>query len=277
MQLAKIVTDWFAERELSTALGFMLTSWPLGIWLGLAMLGRLAGATTWRTAILVTTLSAALAFGLMLLGYRERTAAPDCSRERRWWTITGRETALVVLAGLAWATLNAGFILFLSFGPKLLLERSFPPDRANLAVGWASLLSIATVPLGGTLLDRVRRRDAVVAVGLVGSAMACGAFALGGPAVLWSVLLGLLIAPVAGVVALAGEALSPPSRNTGFGLFYTLFYAGMGLTPVAAGYLVDLSGGAAALWLAAGLWLAALPALVLFRALQRRGSMAEGA
>jgi MFS family permease len=94
--------------------------------------------------------------------------------------------------------------------------------------------------------------------------------ALGGPATLWSVLLGLLIAPVAGVVALAGEALSPPSRSTGFALFYTLLYAGMGVAPVVAGYLVDLSGGAAALWLAAASWLAALPALWIFRVLQQR-------
>jgi hypothetical protein len=56
---------------------------------------------------------------------------------------------------------------------------------------------------------------------------------------------GVLIAPAAGVVALPGEALSPQSRNTGFGLFYTLFYAGMGVVPVAAGYLVDRGGGAA--------------------------------
>ena len=43
----------------------------------------------------------------------------------------------------------------------------------------------------------------------------------------------------------------------------------MSLAPVAAGYLVDQRGGAAALWLAAILWLAALPALGLFRVLQR--------
>lgn len=44
--------------------------------------------------------------------------------------------------------------------------------------------------------------------------------------------------------------------------------------PVVAGHLVDRGGGAAALWLAAILWLATLPALGIFRALQRRGSMA---
>ena len=68
------------------------------------------------------------------------------------------------------------------------------------------------------------------------------------------------------MVALPGEVLSPQSRGTGFGLFY----AGMGVVPVAAGYLVDRGGEAAVLWLAATLWLAALPALAAFRALQRR-------
>ena len=275
IQSAKVVTDWFAEGELATALGVMLTAWPLGIWLGLATLGALADATTWRTAILVTTLFATLAFGLMLLCYRERPADVGPSLAgRRWWTITGRQAALTAVAGLAWATLNAGFMLFLSFGSKLLLERGMAPVGANLVVGWASLLSIATVPLGGALLDRLRRRDAVMAVGLTGCAVSCGAFALGGPAALWSVLLGVLVAPVAGVVALPGEVLSAPSRSTGFGLFYTLFYAAMSLAPIAAGYLIDRSGGTAALWLAAILWLSALLALWMFRALRSRWAAA---
>jgi MFS family permease len=249
----------------------MLATWPLGIALGLATLGVLAEATTWRWAILVTALQAALAFGLMLVFYREPAATPGRDHgDGRWWTISRRETTLTVMAGLAWAMLNAAFILLLSFGPKLLLERGLAPASANLVVSWASFLSIATVPLGGVLLDRVRRRDAVIAAGLAGAGAASGAFALGGPAALWSALVGLLVAPAAGVVALPGEVLPPRSRSTGFGLFYALYYACMGLVPVVAGYLVDRHGGAAALWLAAVLWLSTLLPLGIFRALQRR-------
>lgn len=53
MQLAKIVTDWFAGRELATALGFMLAPWPVGIALSLVVLGALGASTTWRTAMAV--------------------------------------------------------------------------------------------------------------------------------------------------------------------------------------------------------------------------------
>ena len=51
----------------------------------------------------------------------------------------------------------------------------------------------------------------------------------------------------------------------------------MGVVPVVAGHLVDQGGGAAALWLAAILWLAPVPALGLFRALQRRRSPVRAA
>jgi MFS family permease len=272
LQLAKVVTDAFAGRELATALGGMLAAWPLGIALGLATLGGLAEATTWRTAVSVTTVLAAIGFGLILLFLRGAPRPPAAAAEasRGWWSITGREMALTLVAGLAWAVLNAGFILFLSFGPKLLVERGATPAAANLAVSWASFLSIATVPLGGAVLDRVGRRDPVMAIGILGAAAACGGLALGGPAVLWSALVGLLVAPAAGVVALPGEALSPRSRNTGFGLFYAIYYAGMGGVPALAGYLVDRHGGAAALWLAAAAWLVTWPALGFFRALQGR-------
>jgi predicted MFS family arabinose efflux permease len=272
LQLTKIVTDWFAGRELATALGVMLSTWPLGIALGLICLGALAAAITWRAAMLATVLFAALAFGLILLLYRERPPpAPDSGRPAaRWWALSGRETALTVVSGVGWAAINAALILVLSFGPKLLVERGLPPARANLVVSWTSLLSIVTVPLGGALLDRVRWRDVVIAVGTIGAAVASAGFALGGPAVLWTALVGLLIAPAAGVVALPGEVLSPRSRGTGFGLFYALSYAGMGLVPIVGGALVDRRGGPAALWLAAALWLTTLLALVVFRALQRR-------
>jgi predicted MFS family arabinose efflux permease len=271
MQLAKIVTDWFAGRELATALGVMLATWPLGITLALATLGAVAAVTSWRVAIGATTVYAVIALALVLALYRDPGGPGAAPGPRRWWAISGQELGLTVVAGAAWATLNAGFIGFLAFGPRLLMERGASPAAAGLLVSWASFVSIGSVPLGGALLDRLPRRDAVVWAGLAGAGAASAAFVVGEPAWLWSVLVGLLVAPAAGVIALPGEVLRPATRSTGFGVFYTLYYVGMGLAPALAGYVVDRAGGAAAaLWLAAGLWLLTLPALWTFRGLQRR-------
>lgn len=278
MQLAKLVTDRFAGRELATALGVMLAGWPLGIALALATLGTVAAATSWQVAIGATTGAAAISLALVLALYRDRGDPTPTPARRRWWAISGRELGLTVVAGVAWAALNAGFIGFLAFGPKLLAERGLSPARAGLVVSWASFVSIGSVPLGGALLDRARRRDRVLWAGLAGAGAASAAFAVGEPAWLWSVLVGVLVAPAAGVIALPGEVLGPASRSTGFGVFYALYYAGMALAPALAGYLVDRTGSAAAaLGLAAGCWILALPALWAFRGLQHRWSPAAGA
>jgi hypothetical protein len=151
----------------------MLATWPLGIALALATLGALADATTWRTAILVTTLHAALAFGLMLLFYREPTA---CARGER------RRAALVDdhrAGGHAHRGGRPGVghaERRLHPAPELRAEAppgaGRRPRQREPRRRLASFLSIATVPLGGALLDRVRRGDAVITVGLAGGGRA---------------------------------------------------------------------------------------------------------
>ena len=49
--VTKMVTDWFKGREIVTALGILVTSWPLGIALGLLILPPLANAYSWPVAM----------------------------------------------------------------------------------------------------------------------------------------------------------------------------------------------------------------------------------
>ena len=42
IMLARMVADWFRERELQTAMGLMLSAWPFGMALALVILGPLA-------------------------------------------------------------------------------------------------------------------------------------------------------------------------------------------------------------------------------------------
>ena len=45
--LTKMVADWFAGREIVTAMAILVSSWPFGISLGLLSLGPLALAASW--------------------------------------------------------------------------------------------------------------------------------------------------------------------------------------------------------------------------------------
>src|SRR4029450_1496620 len=62
--LSKMVADWFAGREVSTALAVMLSSWPVGLGAAVAPLGQVAAVTSWRMSIAVTALWAGI--GLLL-------------------------------------------------------------------------------------------------------------------------------------------------------------------------------------------------------------------
>src|SRR5262249_57516217 len=63
--LSKMTAEWFAGREISTAMGVMLTGWPLGIGLGTALFGAIADASSWRLVQHVAAALAALAFGFL--------------------------------------------------------------------------------------------------------------------------------------------------------------------------------------------------------------------
>lgn len=274
IQSTKIVTDWFAGREISTAMGIFLSMWPLGMAIALATLGSLATFTSWPTAALSTVVYAGLALALFVPLYRD---APRGSTggggPARLWTISRREVNLVLLAGTAWMMINAAFVVFMSFTPTLLMSRGRSVARAGFLVSWVSLISVGSLPLAGWVLDRTRRSTWVIAGASVATALVSAAVPLSEPAWLWMVIYGAIFAPTTGVVALPSEILRPESRSTGFGLFYTLYFLGMAVMPAVAGYLVDVTGSRTApLWFGALLWISVVPAVVGFRLLQRRAT-----
>jgi hypothetical protein len=69
--LAKMVADWFGDRELATAMGILVVSWPVGIGLALVVLGPLSVTTSWTFALQTYTGVCVAALLLVALLYRE--------------------------------------------------------------------------------------------------------------------------------------------------------------------------------------------------------------
>ena len=274
MQVAKIVTAWFAGQQIATAMGIMLAMFPLGIALALAVLGSLAAATSWQAAVITPAAATGLMLALVALLYRDfpgQGMTADVERPRMW-TISPRELGLVLLAGVAYGVLNGAYLVFTSFTPTLLIERGTSEAQAGALVSWASWATIGSVTVAGYLFDRAGRVLVWLVLAGIASAAICLALPLWEPAVLWIVLFGIASAPaVVGVLTLPGEVLRPESRATGFGIFYTLLYLGFALLPPVAGYLLDATRSAAVpLWFSGLLWLSIVPALLVFRWLQCR-------
>jgi MFS family permease len=268
--LAKIVADWFADKELSTAMAIMLTSWPVGLGLGAVTLGGIAARTSWRTAVFTTVVVAGIGLVLMLLCRDAPGAAAGPARG----PLRGRELWQSVSAGFAWGCFNASLVAVIAFGPGLLTARGAALGDAGRVVSLAIWLTMLSVPLGGFLTDKLGRPTLLIVTGSLVAAATMLLIPVLAHAVLAFCLVGLAVgAPPGALMALLPRALAPERLATGLGVFYTVFYVMMALTQPAAGLVRDLVGDPGApIVFAAAIMAATVIGLALFRQLSPRAS-----
>jgi predicted MFS family arabinose efflux permease len=271
--LTKMATDWFAGREIGTALALLVSSWPIGIGAALIVLPRLAAAFSAPTAFVTTAAAAALVLVLIAAIYHFPPAAADKAPPAAGlgFGLSVRECGLVSLAGAIWALFNVGYIILISFAPSLLIAQGISVKDAGIATSLASWTIIPTIALGGMLLDRMGHATRFM----------IASFAVLGLSIIlmsWTSSFALIafIGAVAGLpcgamLVLPAEVLRPQSRGPGMGIYFTWYYVGMALLTPVAGLIRDLTGDPALpLTFAGSLELAAIAVLVLFRLFQLR-------
>ncbi|MCZ6556955.1 MAG: MFS transporter [SAR324 cluster bacterium] len=274
VQRSKVITDWFAGKEISTAMAIIASSFGLGVGIAMATLPGLAAAVSWRSAVLADAALPALALIVLLALYRDppEQESGAGTEKRKLWNINRAELVLSAVAGVAFSLFVTGYIVFMSYTPFLLAERGVSPVEAGFLVSLVALVSIGSVPLGGYLTDRSGKTNLFVVGGALGAAFACLMIPVFPPALPWIMLFGFLRGGcTGGILALPAQVLRPQSRGTGFGVFFTVYYAAMALIPPLAGSLLDVTGRpAASIWFGGALWLSIVLTLLIFRLLQRR-------
>jgi MFS family permease len=273
MQVAKITTDWFSAGGLSTAMGILLGTFPLGVAAVMAGLPLVASATSWRVATGLVAGVSLVVLGIVAVFLRDLPGAQAAASgsQPRLWGISRREASLMLIAGASFSLVNAGLVIFTSFVPTLLLARGLDTVQAGITTSWASWLMIGALPLSGYLIDRWKGLTWWLLGSAVLTILVCVAMPLFEPAWLWIALFGIVLAPTAvGAMALPGEVLRPETRGSGFGLFFTTNYAAFSILPAVAGVLVDLTGSTTApLWFDAAIFAAFIPLVLWFRWVQR--------
>ena len=270
--LIKITADWFAGREMATAMAVILTAWPVGLGLATATLGSVATATSWRTAMVVAAVSAALGLIIMAVVFREAPvrAAPGARA-----ALDRRDLGLAITSGVAWGAFNASLVGVIAFGPAMLVARGLSLGQAGFEISLAIWVTIVSVPLGGVLSDRVGRPD----VFSIGGALAAGALLLALPMMPWAalglVLVGMLIGgPPGPLTSMLPRALAPERLATGLGVSYTAYYVVMAAAQPLAGWLRDVTGDPATpIRFAAAAMAATIAGVVAFRVIEHRAAV----
>jgi MFS family permease len=277
LYFTKMITDWFAGKEIATAMGLLVMSWPLGIAIGQIGYGWLAKSLHWQLAFYAASAFCALGLLLVLLFYRQPPAAPAATSGQRS-ALSRREFFLISLASLVWAAFNAAYIVYLSFAPRLLEQSGFGPIEAAVVASLASWATIVSIPICGQVVDRSGRADAVLYVCLLTGALALVLLPYGPMAVAAALALGLLgTAPAGAIMALPGEALKPRNRAFGMGIFFSWYFVMTAPAPIIAGWLYDLNNDARGpIYFAAALLAATAAANLAFRLAQWRAAPGGG-
>lgn len=274
LYFTKMIADWFSGREIATAMGILVMSWPFGIAMGQVGHAWLAHVADWRAPFIAASVYCALAAIALLLFYRpaasEASARPASGAARPSFGLTRGEWARIAAASIAWGVFNAGYVGYLTYGSKVLERQGATNMEAAAIVSIGSWLMILSGAACGQIVDRAGSRHVVLAVCTVGAVAALALLHLDGAGPFASILFGLVgMAPAGVIIALASEAVAPERRAFGMGVFFTVFYALMTACPPIAGWLYDTTGSATApILFAALLFLAVLPAALVFEALK---------
>jgi MFS family permease len=262
VQLTKMLTDWFAGKEIATAMAIFVNSWPTGIAIALLTLPLIGSANGIGAAYLAVAVFIALSIALLAAAYQPPpnavTAAPGSA-----WPDRHAMTA-VSAAGLIWGLFNVGFAMIVSFGPSMLIERGWTISAAASTISIVLWISVVSVPSGGVLADRTGRPHAIIVASSIAVAILMVLLPRGGDAVLLIVIaLGLISGLPAGpVMSLPARVLQPHTRAIGMGVFFTIFYGCMMLGPAIGGACAKWTGSAAAAFDFGALVILACPLLL---------------
>lgn len=269
--MTKMITDWFAGKEIATALAIFVNSWPAGIAISLLILPAIGVAH--GVAAVYLAVAALIAIGILLLlaGYRSApgvAGAPIAAARP-----DGRAILAVIAAGLIWGLFNTGFAIIFSFGPTLLTERGWSITAAGSAISIVLWLSVASVPAGGFLADRFTRPHAIMTAGFLVVAALMLTLPRSEAVIAVVIALGLVGGLPAGpIMSLPASALAPATRAIGMGIFYTVYYAVMMLGPVVGGACAKWYGTAGAAFdFGAVTALLCLPLLLAFNRIATAG------
>jgi MFS family permease len=270
---SKMVADWFAEREISTAMALFLNSWPFGIAVALLVLPPLGVTEGCRTVFLLSADFVGAAALLLSFTYKDR---PFESFPRESSRMPRPTILLVTIAGLIWGLFNTSVAMIFSFGINMLVEKGWTITASGSVVSLVLWLTIFMVPLGGYTADKVESKGLLITASTLVSAVLMFAASRTAYPLAALVAFGVIGGfPAGAMMALPASVLKPQTRAGGMAVFYTLFYISMALGPIIAGRLAGYTGHAATALDFGAVLLAACPVLLFAFKVVRQGSAAK--
>ena len=236
---AKVTTDWFEGKELATAMSILVMSWPFGIAMGQIGHGWLATNFDWRWAFVIASSYCAIS-ALLIMVLLHSPPHIRSEKIRFGLRLTRNELLLTLLASSAWGFFNAGYVVYLSFGPSILIAQGINTVSALGIISIASWIMIFSGALCGYIADRSGRPALIVFICLTFSMLSLSLLCFTTANLISVLIFGLIgMAPAGLIMALAAKAMRPENRAIGMGIFFMGQFFLQGPAPGIAGWIYD--------------------------------------
>ncbi|HLZ09627.1 MAG TPA: MFS transporter, partial [Chloroflexota bacterium] len=238
-QSATILRYFFVQKNRGLAQGVHGMGNAAGFAIAPLVMAYLLRQTDWNHAATIVAIPALVGAVLALALLRE-----PVTRGGRGLLagVTRPLVMLTVVNGLALAA-SSGFTTWL---PSYYVLHNFSLSNAALLTAAMSAAAFVAQPLGGTISDRVGRRNLIV-VALTGAAISLGCFLLA-PSIEWAIGLSIVVSlwlsltpPV--MMVYASELASGERTGTAVGMVWGLATTISAVSLPIMGKLIDLAGG----------------------------------
>ena len=239
--MSKMVTDWFAGKEIATAMAIFVNSWPAGIAVALVVLPVVVSWGGVAAVGMATVVVAALGWALLAFLYAPPVGQAGAAGSGVW--PTGAALQAVIVAGCIWGLYNAALSMVFGYGTALLTERGWSLAAAGSATSLVLWTAVISVPIGGLLADRTGRPREIMLAGFALFGIVLVIAARSEQVIFWFVVMGLVGGLSAGpIMALPSRVLDPSARAAGMGLYFTMFYVMVVIGPIVAGRMAEQAG-----------------------------------
>lgn len=266
-QSATLLTYYFEQRNRGFAQGIHGIGNAIGFSSGPLLMSILLAQMSWHQAAAWMALPGVLGAAIALFILREPARRSGAGL---FAGITRPLVLLTIVNGLALATSQS----FLNWLPSYYVGHHFDLSEAARLTVLSSGASFFAQPLGGTLSDRIGRRNLII-VALAGAAISLGLFLLA-PSIVWAVALSVVVGfctyltpPV--MMVYASELAAGERTGVAVGVVWGLATTISAITLPITGRIIDLSGGQIAPAYLIVLVVAALAALLATRLPRSKG------
>lgn len=239
--MTKMVLDWFAGKEIATAMAVFVNSWPAGIAAALVVQPLVAGSSGISSAFALETALAILAFAAIFAFYRiPDHVTADTAEPKRF--PSGLVLFATLAAGAVWGLFNGALAVVFSFMPSLLIADGWSLAQAGASTSLVMIGVMLAGFTGGVLSDRTGRPMVILLLSTLAFAILLFVFPRFGGNLAMILAIGISAGLTVGpILTLPSAVLDAPSRATGMGVFYTVYYICFSAAPWISGKVIEAS------------------------------------